>query len=270
MSSCRRYEEEGLLLEEQGRPLPPHFSACPDCRAARETYGRLREDLRELGEGEGPAAGWEERVRARIRDRPSPPSPGPRAPGAGTTAGGRLLGGKRRFRRWAPPLTLAAALILLALLPRWDLRTPPPIPAPAATPKLEATLVRGPETFRGVAAQPGDTLVLEAAAQSGRFVEIRLYRGERDLLARCGSGLAEGSGSWTGGPSSAAEGSPRCRREPGSLRLEVPLRAPGRYHPVLLDSAVPLPDPAAGLDDDTARAVAAGARLDLGDELVVR
>jgi hypothetical protein len=54
---CQRFEQEALLLLEQGLPLDAHFYDCADCREAREAYLRIQSGLR--GASETPRPGWE-------------------------------------------------------------------------------------------------------------------------------------------------------------------------------------------------------------------
>lgn len=156
---------------------------------------------------------------------------------------------RRRRRRawWLAPAGAAAALAAVLIL------RPGAPPAPAG---LGVTLEpRGGSpaepAWRGGEARPGDRLILEAATGGDRFAELRIYRDDAELVLRC------------------SEEAP-CVRDGDELRAAFELPAVGSYQPLLLVSDDPLPPPAAGLDADAGRALAAGARVELGDEVRVR
>jgi hypothetical protein len=234
MSACRRFEEEGLLRLERGEELDEHFSTCAECRQAWQAYRALGAELRSLGGEEQPPAGWQAEVWRQIEERRGSPVPKP-----GTVPSGP-------WKRWLGPAMLAAAavLALVVLIPRWT--------QPVVTLSLTASVQKGGETRRGAEeAQPGDRLILEARGPRRARLEIRLYRGEREWVARCPGG----------------EG---CTVRPGRLRWEIPLAAVGTYQTALLESEGDLPAPGAGLDADCGAALRAGARLQLGPEITVR
>ncbi len=219
-ATCDRFEREGLLRLEQELPLDPHFDSCPACREARAAYQRLGAEIAAAAADHEPPPYWQTRVWARIESRAA----------------------RRRRRRWflwlAPP---AAAVMAIALR----------IGMLAPGVGLEVTVEPGDSVRRGVAAQPGDRLVLEAHTDGAPNAELRLYRADRELVLRC---------------STAAP----CERRGDHLRASIVLPAIGSYQPLLLLSREPLPAPtSAGLDRDAEAALATGARVELGDEIRV-
>jgi hypothetical protein len=154
MTDCRRFENEALLLLEQGQPLDEHFSSCPDCLEARAAYDQLRGGLTALGEKGEPPADWQARVWEKIERR------------------------KERRRRWTPwwsvPVAMAA---LAALFLLW---------IPGRTPAgLRVEIESGTTVRRGAEAQPGDLLRLAAATGGARHSELRVYRNDTELVLRC-------------------------------------------------------------------------------------
>lgn len=151
---CRRFEEEALLLLEQGRPLDEHFSSCPDCLEARAAYDRLRAQLSGLGEEHEPAADWRARVWEKIERR------------------------KERRRRWAPwlfaPVAMAAMAALFLI---W-------VPG-RQTAGLRIEIEAGTTVRRGAEAHPGDLLRLSATTGGARHSELRVYRNDTELILRC-------------------------------------------------------------------------------------
>jgi hypothetical protein len=149
-------------------------------------------------------------------------------------------------RRWWPwwlvPTAVAASLALFLLV-----RTPSP---PVAV-SLLAEVQAGSVVRRGDDAQPGDVLHLTATLGSAPHVELRVYRNDREVVLRC------------------SDASP-CVRRGAELRATIPLDGVGRYQPLLLLSPRALPPPAFTLDGDAAAALAAGAEVELGPEIVVR
>lgn len=222
MSRCDRFETEAVLLLERGLPLDEHFSACPDCLAARDFYDRLRQRLAAAGAEDQPPAGWQAGVWERIEQRR----------------------GRRRWRPWwgLVPAALAASLAAVLLV-----RTPEPTPA-----FLKAEVEAGPSLQRGEEAKPGDSLRLTASTGGARHAELRVYRNDAELILSCS----------TESP---------CSRKGEDLQATVVLDGIGRYQPLLLFSKSPLPKASTqGLDADTEAALAAGAEIELGKEIVVR
>lgn len=151
-TACERFENEALLLLEQGQPLDDHFSFCPDCLAARAAYDRLREQLSKLGEEDEPAADWQARVWKRIEQRK-----------------------KRRWSPWwfAPVAVAAMAALFLIWIPGQK---------PAG---LQVEIEAGTTIRRGAEAHPGDLLRLRATTGGARHSELRVYRNDMELILRC-------------------------------------------------------------------------------------
>ncbi|MEM7353995.1 MAG: hypothetical protein AAF657_24550 [Acidobacteriota bacterium] len=234
MSACRRFEQEGLLQLELGEEVDEHFATCPDCRAQKAAYADLTRRLEALGAEDAPPAGWQDEVRRRIA----------RAPAAEAKPRSRY--------RWAGAALAAAAVVALAILI-------PPVGGPADL-TLRSTVERGDATFRGAeAAQPGDSLRLAATSDPTQYLELRVYRNERQLVARC-----------VAAPRASPSGQAPCRQQDDTASLELLLDAVGRYQPVLLAAAEPLPTPIGDLDADCGAVLTAGGKIELGDEIIVR
>lgn len=161
MMGCQRFEEEALLLLEQGQPLDEHFSSCPDCLEARAAYERLRGGLISLGREDEPSADWQARVWEQIERR------------------------KERRRRWTPwwsvPVGITGLAALAALFLLW---------IPGRTPAgLRTEIESGTTVRRGTPgeqlAQPGDLLRLAATTGGARHSELRVYRNDTELVLRC-------------------------------------------------------------------------------------
>jgi hypothetical protein len=152
MTVCERFENEGLLLLEQGQPLDDHFSTCPDCLEARAVYERLREQLSQLGAEDESAPDWQARVWEKIEERK-----------------------KRRWSPWwfAPVAAAAMAAFFLIWLPGQQ---------PAG---LQIEIEAAATVRRGAEAHPGDTLRLTATTGGARHGEMRVYRNETELIVRC-------------------------------------------------------------------------------------
>lgn len=223
MSRCDRFETEAVLLLERGLSLDEHFSACPDCLAARASYDRLLKGLAAVGEGDQPPVNWQAWVWERIEQRR----------------------GRRRWWAWwgLVPAAMAAASLAAFLL----VRTPEPAPV-----FLKAEVEAGPSVQRGEEAKPGDLLRLTASTGGARHAELRVYRNDAELILHCST-------------------EPPCILHRGELRATLVLDGIGRYQPLLLFSKNPLPETSAGsLDADTDTALAAGAEIEMGQEIGVR
>jgi hypothetical protein len=155
--TCRRFEDEALLLLEQGQLLDDHFSTCPDCLEARAAYDRLRNDLSAVGREDEPPADWQARVWETIDRR------------------------RERRRRWSPwwiaPVGIAAMATLAAF---FLVRLPSQKPA-----GLRIGIEAGSTIRRGAEAHPGDVLKLTATTGGARQAELRVYRNDDELVLRC-------------------------------------------------------------------------------------
>lgn len=226
MSPCGRFEEEGLLLLEQGLPLDEHFATCPDCLAARAAHERLFAAIADLGAEDRPPAGWQARVWERLDQRRE-----------------RRRPRWTQWSWWIVPATVGVAASLAAL---FLIRPPEPRP-----PSLRAEIQAGTTVRRGGEAQPGDLLRLTATAGGARHAELRVYRNDTELVLRCSTGRP-------------------CTRRGDEVSATVLLDAAGRYQPLLIRAEGPLPSSVSGLEKDTSAALAAGADVKLGSEIVVR
>jgi hypothetical protein len=147
------------------------------------------------------------------------------------------------WRGWLVPAGAVAAASLAALL---LIRLPGP-----RTPSLSVEVQAGATVRRGGEAQPGDLLWLTATAGGARHAELRVYRNDTELVLRCSTDRP-------------------CSRRGDELHAAVLLDAVGRYQPLLMRAEKPLPPPVSNLEKDTTAALAAGADVKLGSEIVVR
>jgi hypothetical protein len=120
-----------------------------------------------------------------------------------------------------------------------------------SSPSLIVAVQAGPTVHRGVDAKPGDRLQLTATTGGAQCAELRVYRNDSELILSC-----------------SAE--PPCSRRGDELRASAVLDGVGRYQPLLCLSENPLPSSASDLETDTSAALAAGADVQLGSEVVVR
>lgn len=226
---CDRFETEGLHRLEQGKPLDPHFATCPSCLQARARIEHIAAEIGGLGDHLEPSGDWQAKTWARIEQRRSQRS--------------EQKGFSKRLRWLAPAGT--GAVLVAALIAVVALRMP------SVPPGLEATLLRGETTMRGLEASPGDLLTLRAPADAV-FAELRIYRNDAELVSRC---------------STAAP----CHRRHNLLEATFTVPGTGTYQVLLLRADQPLPAPTGnGLDADAERALAAGARVELGDDIEAR
>jgi hypothetical protein len=127
-------------------------------------------------------------------------------------------------------------------------------PNRVAPPGLRQEVVAGAVTSRGggEVARPGDHLVLHGETGGAVHAELRLYWSRDRLVVRC------------------AGDNPPCRREGHRLSADVVLDTRGSYLPLLILAPEPIPAPSSGFDADLAALVAAGGRVEVGREIVVR
>lgn len=152
---------------------------------------------------------------------------------------------RRHQRRWRPwwilPAVAAVAATVFLLI-----RAPTPEPAGLWV-KVEA----GDAVHRGFDAKPGDRLNLRASTGGAACAELRVYRNDAELILRCSS-------------------EPPCVRSGDELRATVTLDGVGRYQSLLFLCKDSLPAATSDLESDTSAALAAGAEVELGPEVVVR
>jgi hypothetical protein len=164
----------------------------------------------------------------------------------------------RRRRRIAWFVAPALALVLLVVGFRVLL---PDSGTGTADLQLSTTVVHSDAVMRGEGARPGDRLRLQVSSGAGESVELRLYLGERTLLARCGSERR------------AAEARIAvCQASGDLLELEVEMTGRGRYQGLVLRIGTEVPGEVTGkgLDADAGSALRAGAEVRLGTRVVVR
>jgi hypothetical protein len=154
---CNRFEREGLLALEQGRPLDPHFDACPACRETRAAYERLGTVIAIADDDLEPRPDWQARVWAEVARRDA---------------------SQRRpwWSGWLVPAGAVAALALV-LAARWL--------TPVAVPGLTVTVRPGHGFRRGAAVHPGDRLDLLAVTGGADHAELRVYRDDSKIVLRC-------------------------------------------------------------------------------------
>jgi hypothetical protein len=238
--SCDWLEREGYLLVVDGAGEKPwaaaeaHLAGCRACQACRQSYARLIEQLKAAEPGSDARSGWQAEVLARLPA--GPPSPG-----------------RRRPVLWAVAAsTVAAACALVILIRR-------PVPAPWSQRAEVEIISDGSRHYRSARAEgrpssriaaPGDRLSIRVADGQYAVVELRVFRGGQ-VVFRCA-------------------GQEPCRRQGGQLSALVPLALAGRYQPLLVWSGGPLPEPAAGITEDAARLLEAGARVQVLDAVTVR
>jgi hypothetical protein len=218
--TCERLEDDDLL-GHLGEEMDPHVEQCHVCRATAYGYARLAAALAQESTRPLPP-GWRDRTLARIH--------------VARTA-------RRRRHAAAVGMSLAAAAALILVVrprigdpghPRGD------------TGELVVSIERV-QGRRGPAdsgrAHPGDRLHASASARA-KHVELRLYRGPHDLIARC-----------PGVPA------PTCQRRAAAIELSWTFAVLGNYRIVWLTSPSPLPPPSGDLDADLLAAEQAGAHV---------
>jgi len=218
--TCERLERDDLL-GHLGEEMDPHVEQCHVCRATAYGYARLAAALAQESTRPLPP-GWKDRTLARIQSE--------------RTA-------RRRRHAISAGMSLAAAAALLLVVAKH-------IGDPGHHPPGEGELVvtlervqgrRGPsDAFR---AHPGDRLHASAPAHA-KHVELRLYRGSYDLVARC--------------PGMPA---PICQQRGGAIELSWTFAVLGTYRAIWLTSPTALPSPSGDLDADVLAAEQAGARV---------
>ncbi len=224
MTACDRFEREAVLRLAQGLALDEHFTTCPDCRRAADTYQRLQAGLASSGADYQPRPDWQARTWAAIAR------------------------GRKRRRRWLRtlvPAAIGASVVALLLIPQ--------LPRAPLGPSLEVEVLppASVATWRGAEAVVSDRLLLRAATGGASHAELRVYLNDSELVLRCSS-------------------EPPCIREGTTLQAALELSSLGTYQSLLLVSDQPLPAPAEDLDGDAGKALATGARVELGDAVVVR
>jgi len=217
---CDRFEREGLARWDNGAPPDDHERGCDACQRARARYTRIAKAFMDLPASE-PPPGWQERVLERV-DR-------------------------ERERNKRPPVrwtwVLAAALLAVAAIvvlrrPREEALA------------LRQEVIHAASGRRADSAATGDRLRLRATLGSAAHAELRVYRGERELVLRC-------------------PGDSRCSAERGSIGAELTLESRGSYRVMVLSAETPLSTPRGSLDDDARAAHALGGRVEVGPAIDV-
>lgn len=157
MTTCDRFEFEGLVRFVAGEPLDAHLQSCADCQAALTSYKKVTAALRQAEDAHSPPGDWEAKVWSKIS---SAQAARPRTP-------------------WAVVLGLGTTLAALGVL---FLNF---AGGPDSLALTTQTLERGPgAVVRGIAA-PGDVLHLVAQVPRGKLGDLRVYRGPGELVFQC-------------------------------------------------------------------------------------
>jgi hypothetical protein len=151
---------------------------------------------------------------------------------------------RSRWRRWLVPAGMAAmaaslAAVVLLRLPGQEVTS------------FRVEVEAGAGVRRGTEAKPGDVLHLTAGTGSARHSELRVYRNDSELILSCSTERP-------------------CARRGNDLRASLVLDGAGRYQPLVLLSKFPIPRATSDLEKDTSAALAAGAGVKMGSEIVVR
>ncbi|WP_438020422.1 hypothetical protein WMF18_15700 [Sorangium sp. So ce315] len=212
---CDRSEPERLARWDDRAPPDAHERGCDECQQARARYDRIAEMFVKLPVL-APPAGWEERVLARV-DAPAAPA-------------------RRLPARWT--WALAATLLLVAAVV--IVRRPP-----EERLALHQEVIPAASGRRADSAVVGDRLGLRASPGGAAHAELRVYRGERELVLRC-------------------PGDHRCRAAGGMIEADLTLTSRGSYRALVLAAEAPLAAPAGSLDEDARAARALGGRVEVG------
>jgi hypothetical protein len=231
MSRCQRFGNKELRLLEEGRPLDAHFATCPDCLAAQQSYERLKLELASLDPAEPPAR-WEDRVWNAIEK-------------------GKRKGKRSPVRAFLIPAfgLAAAALVAVLLLPPMFVQSGPP------SMLAEFQAGSGPIQRGGLTPDapvpPGTYLILNANSGGARYAELRVYRGDDQLIFQTAHVMG------------------RFDRD-DALHVRVVLEAVGRYQAALFSSDQPIPPPSGSADGDFVASRQTGATLTLHPAITVR
>jgi hypothetical protein len=225
--TCDRFERE-WVDDPDHAAAREHLPACAACRAAAARYRRVAEMIEGAGATRPMPDGWDVRLLA------------------------RLDADRRRRPRWIAPAAMAgvAAMAAAAAL---LLRRPEPAPAPPGQAVALAVRVEAGAGSQRASSmpRPGDRLAVDARAGRWRHAELRLYRSDRELVARCSD-------------------APPCQRDGDRLSAMFPLGAAGRYRVLLIAGDAPAPAPAgAGLDADAAAVPPGAGELRIGEPIDV-
>jgi hypothetical protein len=219
---CNRLEKDDDRLADLGEPMDPHVQECPDCRARHASYGNLAAMLAMDSPRPLPPS-WREATLARIgaRDR-----------------------ARRRRRRIAGTISIAGTALAAVLYWCHGQDEKPMRQETKMVVKIDHP---AREAWRGgspVEAHAGDTLRAEVPGGAAERYELRIYRAERELLARC-----------PGDPT------PACEQSDRALAVVGTMSSRGKYQVVWLSSSSPLPAPSGDYEADLTAADAAGARI---------
>ncbi len=150
-----RFEEEALLLIEQGKPLDEHFDTCEDCVEQRRKYEQLGMLVGSFAADRSPHEGWKRRIMDALHTQQHRP--------------------QRSY--WRATIGIAASIAIVGLALKLSLTPPVDV-------DLDIEIIAGDTVYRGNSAKPGDSLQLTAVV-TGSHGELRLYRTDGRLILAC-------------------------------------------------------------------------------------
>jgi hypothetical protein len=218
MTSCDRFESEGLARFVAGQLLEPHFETCADCRAARASYEAVALALQQAREAYEPPGDWEAKVWARIQSGRAP-----------------------QRSRWAVLLGVAATAAALAVFFVSSVGGTDALTLSTNFERGSGLVVRGGASRGGdvQSAAPGDVLHLLVKVPRGKVGDLRVYRGTNELVFQCAK-------------------SPACIHSKDGLEARVTLDRAGTYRAVIVAADKELPAVSGSLDADYAAALRSG------------
>ncbi len=222
MTSCNKFEEEGLRDMESGHPLDKHYAACTDCQENMAAYACIKQALQDLDGLYIPPKGWEDNVWKSIEKEESSPKAKP-----------------FWMRMYLPATGMAVVFSVFMLIffsgsPTIKVKT-----------DLELSFQQGDAHMRGImrgddTPKPGDRLILKAETGDFKHVELRLYLNHKKLLFACTD-------------------KPPCKKKSNQIIAETKLLSAGNYQALLLASDKPLPKTTDSPDKDALQASSSGA-----------
>jgi hypothetical protein len=228
MTTCERYWQDGILLDERGEH-DPHRETCDDCRRAHRERELLIRALPEVGAASPGDPDWQNHVWQRIAREETSRARRSYWLGGALAAAGVLAAIALYLVRDAHPEWIAGDA------ERSTDRSLDPL-------RAQIKFVRSQEPIRGYSARVGDRVRISV----GPGCEVRVYRADH-LVLRC----------------PAWQTSPGCTPGATGLVAEAPLTAAGEYQLVTIASATV--DPTGALDRDLASVVDAGGDYRLED-----
>jgi len=168
--SCNRFEEEAMLLIEQGKDLSDHFHECDDCVVARRKYESLAKLLASQVINQ-PNESWKDEVRKKMKAIKKRSGRKSSSSGKSKVKDKTSSHGRKPTIPWYGSLAASVAVIAITA----GIFSKSFFSTQSGSQSLAVSVISSEQNYRGTDAKIGDKLNLELKVNDPENIVVRLY-----------------------------------------------------------------------------------------------